>query len=91
VPSSDTSGEAWDDGGGGGGPFPYTLLERMNAFAARDRRSAERDDADVTYRSPSMNASVDETSRNAAKSTGYIKVRGLFQFNSGSIVKKTPF
>uniref|UniRef100_A0A2S2PQ52 Protein cortex n=1 Tax=Schizaphis graminum TaxID=13262 RepID=A0A2S2PQ52_SCHGA len=71
VPSSDTSGEAWDDGGG---PFPYTLLERMNAFAARDRRSAERDDADVTYRSPSMNASVDETSRNAAKSAGYVKV-----------------
>ncbi|XP_025198394.1 uncharacterized protein LOC112596804 [Melanaphis sacchari] len=74
VPSSDTSGGAWDDGGG---PSPYTLLlERMNAYAARDRRTAEQDDADVTYRSPSMNASVDESSRNgtAVKSTGHVKV-----------------
>ncbi|XP_060857498.1 uncharacterized protein LOC132935066 [Metopolophium dirhodum] len=75
--SFDSSGDSWGDGGLG----DSSLLERINAFAARDRRfSSDLDDPDATYRSPAINTSVDDTyqlsrrNNNAMKSTGHIKV-----------------
>ncbi|XP_022172925.1 uncharacterized protein LOC111035564 [Myzus persicae] len=74
--SFDSSDNSWGDGGLG----DSSLLERINAYAALDRRTSEQDDPlDVTYRSPGINEPVDETLRiprinNAIKSTGHIKV-----------------
>lgn len=81
--SFDSSGDSWGDGGLG----DSSLLERINAYAARDRRFSEQDDPDATYRSPVINVSADDTyqisrrNNNAMKSTGHIKVQGCLRVN----------
>jgi len=82
--SFDSSGDSWGDGGLG----DSSLLERINAFAARDRRfSSDQDDPDATYRSPAINTSGDDTyqisrrNNNAMKSTGHIKVQWFLWVN----------
>jgi len=83
--SFDSSDDSWGDGGLG----ESSLLERINAYAAHDRRTPEQDDPlDVTYRSPGINQSVGQALRiprinNAMKSTGHIKVQGRLQVNYG--------
>lgn len=85
--SFDSSSDSWGDGGLG----DSSLLERINAYTARERRlSAEQDNRlDATHQSPDVNASVDETfrtSRNndgAMKSTGHIKVHRSLRVNFG--------
>jgi len=78
--SFDSSGDSWGDGGIG----DSSLLDRINAFAAR---FPEQDDPDATYRSPAINASADDTyqisrrNNDAMKSTGHIKVHGVFRVN----------
>lgn len=79
----DSSGDSWGDGGLG----DSSLLERINAYAARDRRFSEQDDLNATYRSPVINASADDTyqisrrNMNAMKNTGHVKVQGCLRGN----------